>query len=157
MGVWCGSGRLCLHGSVAGRNKFRFLLVVWGKFVVEEVVTQGESIAVPINPKIPSLLGVKKKPWECIHSGRVALPVVLPKVHHCPEPLYVPTEVNTLQLDGLARIPVLTQALHIRILSHRIASLDPARLIPLSTNTQCSLVPQVPTLKEVRVRERGRG
>ena len=31
-----------------GENKFRFFLVVWGKFVVEEVVTQGESVAVPI-------------------------------------------------------------------------------------------------------------
>ena len=30
---------LCLHGSVSGENKFRFFLVVWGKFVVEEVVT----------------------------------------------------------------------------------------------------------------------
>jgi len=29
---------------VAGRNQFRFFLVVWGKFVVEEVVTQGESV-----------------------------------------------------------------------------------------------------------------
>jgi len=48
MGVWCGSGRLCLHGSAAGKNKFRFFLVVWGKFVVEEVVTQDESVAVPI-------------------------------------------------------------------------------------------------------------
>jgi len=46
MGVWCGSGRLCLYGSVAGKNQFCFFLVVWGKFVVEEVVTQGESIAV---------------------------------------------------------------------------------------------------------------
>jgi len=46
MGVWCGSGRLCLYGSVARRNHFRFFLVAWGKFVSEEVVTQGESIAV---------------------------------------------------------------------------------------------------------------
>jgi len=44
--------------------------------------------------------------------GRVALPAVLAKVHHSPEPLYVPTEVNTLQADGLFRIPVLTQALY---------------------------------------------
>jgi len=48
MGVWCGSGRLCLYGSVAGKNQFRFFLVVWGKFVVEEVMTQGESVAVPV-------------------------------------------------------------------------------------------------------------
>jgi len=48
MGVWCGSGRLCLYGSVAGKNQFRFFLVVWGKFVVEEGVTQGESVAVPV-------------------------------------------------------------------------------------------------------------
>ena len=46
--MWCGSGCLCLYGSVAGKNKFRFFLVVWEKFVVEEVVTQGESVAVPI-------------------------------------------------------------------------------------------------------------
>jgi len=37
-----------MHGSMAGKNKFRFFLVVWGKFVVEEVVTQGESVAVQI-------------------------------------------------------------------------------------------------------------
>ena len=36
-----------------------------------------------------------------VHSGRVALPAVLPKVHHHPETLYVPTEVNTLQVDGV--------------------------------------------------------
>jgi len=30
------------------RNQFRFFLVVWGKFVVEEVVTQGESVAVQV-------------------------------------------------------------------------------------------------------------
>ena len=46
--MWCGSGRLCLRGSVAGKNKFRFFLVVWGKFVVEEEVTQFESVVVPI-------------------------------------------------------------------------------------------------------------
>ena len=46
--LYCGSERLCLHGSVAGKNKFRFFLVVWGKFVVEEVVTQGQSVAVPV-------------------------------------------------------------------------------------------------------------
>jgi len=31
-----------------GKNKFRFFLVVWGMFMVEEVVTQGESVTVPI-------------------------------------------------------------------------------------------------------------
>jgi len=31
-----------------GKNQFRFFLVVWGKFVIEEVVTQGESVAVPV-------------------------------------------------------------------------------------------------------------
>ena len=33
---------------MAGRNQFHFFFVVWGKFVVEEVVTQDESGAVPI-------------------------------------------------------------------------------------------------------------
>jgi len=37
-----------LYGSVAGKNQFRFFLVVWGKFVVQEVVTQFESVAVPV-------------------------------------------------------------------------------------------------------------
>ena len=37
-----------MYISVAGRNKFRFFLVVWGNFVVEEVVIQGESVAVPV-------------------------------------------------------------------------------------------------------------
>ena len=31
-----------------GENKFRFFLVVWGKFVVEEVMIQGEPVAVPV-------------------------------------------------------------------------------------------------------------
>ena len=51
-----------------------------------------------------------KTPWEYIHSGHVALPEVLPKVHRHPEQLYEPSEVNTRQVDGLARIPGLTQA-----------------------------------------------
>jgi len=37
-----------LYRSEAENNQFRFFLVVWGKFVVEEVVTQGESVAVPV-------------------------------------------------------------------------------------------------------------
>jgi len=32
----------------AGKNQFHFFLVVWGKFVLEEVVTQGESVAMPV-------------------------------------------------------------------------------------------------------------
>jgi len=47
--IVCLSGRLYLYGSVVGKNQFRFFLVVWGKFsVVQEVVTQGESVAVPV-------------------------------------------------------------------------------------------------------------
>ena len=48
MGVWCGSGRLRLYRIVAGENQCRFFLVIWGRFVFEEVVTQGESVAVPV-------------------------------------------------------------------------------------------------------------
>ena len=48
MGAWCGGGRLRLYRIVAGGNQCRFFLVIWGKFVFEEVVTQGESIAVPV-------------------------------------------------------------------------------------------------------------
>jgi len=70
------------------------------------------TIWVVRNPYFASLSGLKVNPWEYIHSGPVALPAVLPKVHHRPETLYVPTEVNTLQVDGLARIPGLTQALY---------------------------------------------
>ena len=51
------------------------------------------------------------------------------------------TEVNTLQVDRMVRIPGFTQTLYRRILSHQKASPDPPRLIPLSTNTQGSLVP----------------
>jgi len=69
-----------------------------------------------------------------------AVPVVVPKVHYQPEPLYEPTEVNTPEVDGLARIPELTQTPHLRIFNHRIASQDPPRLIPPSTDTQISLV-----------------
>ena len=92
-------------------------------------------------------------PSEYIHSDRVALSKVLSKVHPRPEPLYVPIEVNTRQVDGLARIPGPTQAPHRRILSHRIAFRNLSHLIPLSTNTQDSLVASVRTLKEVRVKE----
>ena len=53
---------------------------------------------------------VKIKAIIIIHSGHVALPAVLPKVHHRPEPLYGPSVVNTRQVDGLARISGLTQA-----------------------------------------------
>jgi len=67
-----------------------------------------------------------------------------------PETLYMPTEVNTTQVCIPARTYVSPG--RSRILSHRIAFRDPPRLIPLSTNTQGSLVPQVPTLKGVRVR-----
>jgi len=88
-------------------------------------------------------VGSKWNPWEYIHSGNVALPAVLPKVHLHPESLYVPTEVKTLQVDGLALIPGLTQAPYRRILSHWIAVRNPPRLIPLSTNTQGSLMPWV--------------
>ena len=48
MGVWCGSGRLRLYRIVARGNQYRFLLVIWGKFVLEMVVTQGESVEVPV-------------------------------------------------------------------------------------------------------------
>ena len=46
----------------------------------------------------------------------MALFTVLPKVHHRPQSLYAPSEVNTLQVDGLARISGLAQALYRRIL-----------------------------------------
>ena len=48
MDVWCSGGHLCLYRIVAGRNQLRFFLVVWGNFVVEEMVTQGKCVAVPI-------------------------------------------------------------------------------------------------------------
>jgi len=94
--------------------------------------------------------------YQYTYVYHIHLPAVLPKVHHRPEPLYVPSKVNTLQVDRLARIPGLVQASYRRILSNRISFQNLSRLTPLSTNTQDSLVPQVPTLKEVRVRE-GRG
>jgi len=59
------------------------------------------------NPKIltsPPTLRSKLNPWKYIHLSRVALPAVLPKVHHRPETLYVLNKVNTLQVAGLARI-----------------------------------------------------
>ena len=43
-----GSGCLCLYGSVSGKNQFRFFLIIWRQFVVEEVVTQGEFVAVAV-------------------------------------------------------------------------------------------------------------
>jgi len=66
MGAWCGNGRLCLYGSVARRNQFRFFLVVWGMFVFEKVVTQGESIAVLVK-------GVRVGPLSQIRASVDAL------------------------------------------------------------------------------------
>jgi len=60
---------------------------------------------------LPALVE-KLNPLEYIHRDRVATPAVLPKVQHSPETLCVPTEVNTLRVDGLAHIPGLTQALY---------------------------------------------
>jgi len=70
------------------------------------------------------------KPWfRPSQPGSCAwLSPFLLKVHHRPEPPYVPmaTALNTLQADGLVCIPQagLMQALYRRILSHRIASRD---------------------------------
>ena len=57
-------------------------------------------------------------PWEgskppgIISSQTAQLPLtVLPKVQHRPETLYVPTELDALQVEGLARTCGLTQAL----------------------------------------------
>ena len=78
------------------------------------VVDLNVCLFVVTNPKpltSPPAVGSKETPWEYIPSGSVALPAVLPKVHHRLEPLYVSSEVNTLQVDGLACIPGLTQAL----------------------------------------------
>ena len=90
-------------------------------------------------------------PWDRSKppgSISIGLPSVLPissgyttVQNHCSEPVHVPSEVNTLLIDGWARIPGLTQAPHRGILSHRIVSQDPPRLIPLSANTQGSLIP----------------
>jgi len=117
-------------------------------------------ITKPKNPHFASRRGLEVKPWECNHSDCVVLLAVLPKVHHRPEPLFPPTEVKTAHFDGLARIPGLTQApykSHPQPMTSESRYLP--RLIPLTTNTQDSLVPEVPTLKGVRVRtlERGRG
>jgi len=98
-------------------------------------------------------LARSKTPGEYFHPGRVALPAVLPRVHHRPELLYVPTEVNTLHVDGLACNPGLTQPLYRRFLSHRIASRDPPRLIPLSTYKLMA----VSCLEHQHLRKSGRG
>jgi len=37
-----------------------------------------------------------QNPWMYIHSGRVTLPAVLPKVHHRTETLHVPTKLPQL-------------------------------------------------------------
>jgi len=71
------------------------MFVCFGLFVV----TKLESLY------FVSRLGLEINPWEYIHSGSVALPAVLPKIHHRQETLYVPSEVNTRQVDGLTRIP----------------------------------------------------
>jgi len=66
----------------------------------------------PDNPYSASRRGLEVSPWEFIHSDSVALPAVLPNVDHSPEPLYVQSEVTARQVDGLARISGLMQALY---------------------------------------------
>jgi len=54
-------------------------------------------------------------PWEGSKTRRsisTQVVLVLSQVHHRPETLYMPTQVNTLQVDVLARISRLTQALY---------------------------------------------
>jgi len=105
----------------------------------------------PKNPYFASRRGLEVKPLGVIHSDHVALPAVLPKVHHRPEPLYVPTEVHTLSVDGLARIPGLMQAL-----TNAISFQDLPLLTPPCINIQDSRVTYVQTLKESQG-ERGEG
>ena len=69
------------------------------------------SVIKPEVAYFASRFRLELNPWEYIHSGHVALPAVLRKVHHRPQPLYGPSEVNSRQVDGLARIPTLMQAL----------------------------------------------
>jgi len=70
----------------------------------------------------------------CDHSMRAAENQKAP-IPFCAK---IPSEVqlNTLQVHGLARIPGLTQAPYMRILSCHIAFRDPLRLIPFSTNAR---------------------
>ena len=57
------------------------------------------------NPYIASRLGLEVNPLGVYPLGPRSLPAVLLMVHHRPESLYLPTKVNTLQVDGLGRIP----------------------------------------------------
>ena len=97
----------------------------------------------PENPYFASHLGLEVKPLGVYPLGQRISSCRPTKLHLHPETLYLPTEVDTLQVDGLARIrvPGLTQALYMRIFNHWIASRNSPHLIPLSTNTQGSLVP----------------
>ena len=83
--------------------------------------------------------------------------IFLPKLHHRPYTLYVPTGFNNPLVDGLARIFGLTQALYTSHPQPPDMSRDPPRPISLSANTQGSLVPSAQALKGVWVRERERG
>jgi hypothetical protein len=48
----------------------------------------------PENPYFASCFRLEVKPL-IVYPLRSALPEVLPKVYHCPEPLNGPSEVNT--------------------------------------------------------------
>ena len=66
----------------------------------------------PENPYFASRPGREVKPLGVYPFGPHSSSCGPTKVHHRPETLYVPTEVNPLQVDGLARIPGLLQALY---------------------------------------------
>ena len=93
------------------------------------------------------------------HRLVVGQPVVSDVAHYCCRTGQAPCHQLPYFLSDFARTPALD--LHkphtSGILSHWIVSWDPPRLIPLSTNTQGSLMPWVPTLKGIRVKERGKG
>jgi len=58
----------------------------------------------PRNPYLTSRPGLEVNPLKVYPLGPSSFScTVLSKVHHHTETLYVPTEVNTSQVDGLAR------------------------------------------------------
>ena len=83
-------------------NCFEFIHVDFFCFAAAQLARQFVCLFVGIKPR-KSLFHLPAWAWgkTRIHSGSLAFPAVVPKVHRRPESLYVPTKVNTLQPDEL--------------------------------------------------------
>jgi len=100
-----------------------FFIVKPGNFVFRKSTIFFFVVIKPENPYFASHLGLEVTSWEYIHSGSVALPAVLSKVHHRPEPLVFMDSCPSFFVSLFSK----TQPNHWtkRMASTRLATYDP--------------------------------